>query len=146
MVRFHDSVAMDLSLVNLVVSAILTGLIWTIQVVHYPSFIHLGKDGFQAGYRSHLRGILPLTGFLMSLEITVFLIWWVQMSWSAQLTIPALCLAWIWGSTFLIHIPQHKRLSTGYDPVLIQQLVLTNWGRTIAWSVRTIWLWAWLAD
>ena len=59
---------MELALLNLVLCAILTGLIWTIQVVHYPSFVYLGQHGFADGYRHHLRGIIPLTGVLMTAE------------------------------------------------------------------------------
>jgi hypothetical protein len=52
----------------------------------------------------------------------------------------------IWGSTFLIQVPQHSKLLAGHDPEICQQLVLGNWIRTIAWSLRgfvTVWM-AWL--
>lgn len=136
---------MELALLNLVLCAILTGLIWTIQVVHYPSFVYLGQHGFADGYRHHLRGIIPLTGVLMTSELIAFLLWWYQSGWTAELSVPALCLAWIWGSTWLIHIPQHKQLSKGFDARLIRRLVNTNWGRTLAWTIRTLWLWWWVS-
>ncbi|HRW74692.1 MAG: hypothetical protein H6568_10195 [Lewinellaceae bacterium] len=136
---------MDLALLNLVLSAILTGLIWTIQVVHYPSFLDLGQHGFAAGYRRHLRGIIPLTGVLMTSELTAFLLWWYQSGWTTDLLLPAGCLAWIWGATGFLHIPQHRRLSAGFDARLIHRLVVTNWGRTLAWTIRTVWLWWYVA-
>ncbi len=40
---FRYLIPMNMALLNLVVTSILTGLIWTIQVVHYPSFIYLWK-------------------------------------------------------------------------------------------------------
>jgi len=42
----------------------------------------------------------------------------------------------IWLSTVFLQVPSHKLLSQGFDPVVHQRLVSTNWLRTGAWSLR----------
>jgi hypothetical protein len=42
----------------------------------------------------------------------------------------------IWLSTFAIQVQQHTILGRGFDQAAHQWLVLSNWIRTIAWSVR----------
>ena len=44
----------------------------------------------------------------------------------------------IWGSTFFIQVPLHEQLSLNGDPALIDQLVSSNWIRTISWSLRSV--------
>jgi hypothetical protein len=42
----------------------------------------------------------------------------------------------IWGSTALLQVPRHTTLGSGFDRTALSGLVLTNWLRTAAWSVR----------
>jgi hypothetical protein len=44
----------------------------------------------------------------------------------------------VWASTFLIQVPLHNRLGSGFNHEVIQLLVNTNWIRTIGWSLRAI--------
>jgi hypothetical protein len=46
----------------------------------------------------------------------------------------------IWLSTFGLQVPIHKQLQTGKDEACIKRLVTTNWIRTIAWSLKAIWV------
>jgi membrane-bound metal-dependent hydrolase YbcI (DUF457 family) len=47
----------------------LVGLIWTMQVVHYPLFAQVGREAFVAFHESHLRLITGLVGPLMLIEL-----------------------------------------------------------------------------
>ncbi len=42
----------------------------------------------------------------------------------------------IWASTALLQVPRHTALGSGFDRAALSGLVLTNWLRTAAWSVR----------
>ena len=44
----------------------------------------------------------------------------------------------IWFSTFFIQVPLHQKLSKGKKNSLIDKLVLTNWFRTVLWTLRSI--------
>lgn len=120
---------------------LLTGLIWTVQVVHYPLFALVGRDGFVAYQRSH------------STRITAVL----AVPWAAQgLTTAWLLLAppagvprWlVWLAAVLaaipvavtigLSIPAHEQLGRGFDDVAHARLVRTNWLRTAAWSAHSV--------
>lgn len=42
----------------------------------------------------------------------------------------------IWVSTAVVQVPLHKLLARGFDLRAYRRLVVTNWLRTIAWSLR----------
>ena len=46
----------------------LTGLIWTIQIVHYPLFEQVGEDRFVRYHERHMRRITWVAGPLMLIE------------------------------------------------------------------------------
>lgn len=129
-----------LILLNLTLSAILTGLIWTIQIVHYPGFLGVGVEKFIAYQHNHMRTISYLVIPLMVTELglAVWLQFFQQNSLPRITYLATAMVLVIWLSTFFISSRLHGKLSTqGYDPQAIQQLVATNWIRTVAWSVRT---------
>jgi hypothetical protein len=49
-----------------------------------------------------------------------------------------LVVLFIWISTFTLSVPCHKKLSLGKDSKTIDQLVKTNWIRTILWSLKSL--------
>ncbi len=55
-------------LVQIASTCLLTGLIWTIQVVHYPLFAHVGRETFIDYQAKHARRITFVVGPLMLIE------------------------------------------------------------------------------
>ena len=47
----------------------MVGLIWLIQIVHYPLFNIVGKNEFQAYHSGHCVLITPLVGTVMIIEL-----------------------------------------------------------------------------
>ena len=47
----------------------LCGLIWTIQLVHYPSFADVGREGFSAFHQAHVQRITALVALPMLFEL-----------------------------------------------------------------------------
>jgi hypothetical protein len=45
-------------------------------------------------------------------------------------------LAVVWLSTAVSQVPMHDQLVRGYNAEVIRKLVLTNWWRTLAWTIR----------
>ncbi len=58
-----------LLVIHAAVSWALLGLIWTIQVVHYPLFKEVGKESFIAYHERHMRFITWVVGLLMLAEV-----------------------------------------------------------------------------
>lgn len=136
-----------LLLSNLLVAGYLTGLIWVIQVVHYPSFAKFSPESFTAFHPFHTERISWIVALPMVIELGLSgLLLWSRTalipSYGLNVFLFALTLL-LWASTFFWAIPLHNRLEVGYSSEIIQQLVAMNWIRTIAWTVR-FGLLAWL--
>ena len=50
-------------------------------------------------------------------------------------------IAFVWGVTFLISVPLHRRLRAGHDGQVIERLINTNWLRTVGWSLISLLDW-----
>lgn len=115
----------------------LTGLIWLIQLVHYPSFKYVSKSNFAEFAKFHADRISFIVVPLMIVDLgtALFLV-------GKYGVLNALLVILIWLSTAIWSVPCHARLQKhGKDEKCIQRLVLSNWPRTILWSVRSImWL------
>lgn len=118
----------------------MTGLIWLIQLVHYPLLAAVGKEQFTAYERSHMRRITPIVLPAMTIELATGM--WLAVAGPESLRTPAIVgaalLGIIWGSTFTLQAPMHRKLAGGYDEALVRKLVHTNWIRAAAWSARAI--------
>ncbi len=126
-------------LVHLAATLFLTGLIWTVQVVHYPLFKRVGIAGFAAYAHEHAARIGGVVGPAMLLEgTTAVALLWVRPAavpaWAAWAGVALLLVNWV--STAVVQMPCHARLAEGFDPATARWLVLSNWVRTAAWTLR----------
>ena len=137
---------MPLLIAQLLVSGFLSGLIWTIQVVHYPLMARVGVDQFAQYERLHSASITPLVGPAMLAEAAIAGLLLVHrppavsawMAWTGALLVVA-----IWAVTFFVSVPCHAALAQGFDAAAHDRLVATNWLRTVAWTGRAA-LAAWM--
>ena len=117
----------------------LAGLIWTIQVVHYPLFLRVPSECFHAYESEHMRRITWLVGPLMLTEAIAALLILLQSPSSIPVLISTALLAIIWLSTATIQGPLHTRMAQdGFSEDRIRLLVRSNWIRTAAWTVRAL--------
>jgi hypothetical protein len=119
----------------------MTGLIWMVQVVHYPLFQYVGRDMFTAYEQLHKSSITLIVAPLMLIElITSVLLFSMDSPFNKTfLWMNLLLLGIIWFSTAAIQVPLHGQLSQSYSVAAIQKLVQSNWIRTVAWSIRSVW-------
>ena len=124
---------------NLISTLYMLGLIWFVQVVHYPLFSRVGADAF-SGYESvHVTRTGPVVGPAMLIEAASA----VSLALLPVAALPA-PVAWlglalvgiIWASTALLQVPCHTALGQGFDAATHRRLVRTNWIRTAAWTLR----------
>ena len=129
-----------IDLILLAVSWALVGLIWTIQLVHYPSFAYIEPTEFSAFHQHHTTSIalivLPL--MVAELGLSTYLAYQHAFRWNYLL--PLIIVIAIWASTFFISVPIHNLLATLKDDVNIQELVHTNWTRTLLWTAKAIFI------
>jgi hypothetical protein len=124
-----------------VLAFIAVGLIWTIQLVHYPTMRFIPKERFVEYHNFHSMRISFLAIPLMVTELGTSLILFYQNYNNAIQTIFLINLvivALIWLSTFLIQVPLHNALSKEKQSEKLSKLICTNWIRTILWTARSI--------
>ena len=117
----------------------MTGVIWFVEVVHYPLMGRVGTDGWRAYHADHTR----LTGRVVLVPMVVEL---VTSAWlvGARPTWLSPALAWAglvaavltWGITFLLSVPAHNHLAAGFDSAWHRSLVGTNILRAVAWTAH----------
>lgn len=123
----------------------LTGLIWFVQVVHYPLFAEVGATAFPAYHAAHTRLTTLVVAPLMLTEAACAA-WLVVVRADAPWVVwaGAALLAVVWLATFGLSVPRHNQLAAhGPDGEVIRALVSTNWVRTLAWTGRAV-LAAWM--
>lgn len=128
---------MLLLVLHLVATAFMTGLIWFVQVVHYPLFQQVPDDRFEHYQAQHMNLTTRVVAPAMLIELVTSALVLIRTPESLQWT-ALLLLGLIWLSTAILQVPCHQRLCQGFCLVTARRLVATNWIRTIAWSLRTI--------
>ncbi len=127
--------------VHLVATSAMMGLIWFIQLVHYPLFRSVGPEVFVGYEQQHTRRTSWVVGPLMGIETASALALAVAPPDGVGRLLPSLglvLLAVIHASTILLQVPMHRALSEAYDEAAVKRLVDTNWIRTIGWTARTL--------
>ena len=128
-------------LVHVAATWAMVGLIWFVQLVHYPLFAAVGPLDFIDYESQHTRRTTWVVALFMPLEAVtaVWLLADVPDGLSAGLVAVGLVLvAALWLSTATWQAPMHGRLSDGFDPSLQRRLVQSNWVRTALWSARGV--------
>ena len=124
-----------LPLVHAAATWFMTGLIWCIQVVHYPLFARVGAAGYRDYQMAHQGLITLIVGPAMLAEAAATALLLLTRRDAVTIAGAAL-LAVIWLSTAFLQVPAHNVLTAGFDADAHARLVNTNWIRTLAWSAR----------
>jgi len=127
-------------LANLASSLAMTGLIWFVQIVHYPLFASVGAREFAGYERKHAQLTSVVVGPPMLIEAAsalglVFLARGSPVSWAVWVGLALVALIWL--STAAIQVPCHSRLEAGFNSPIHRKLVRSNWIRTLAWTLRS---------
>lgn len=126
-------------LLNVATTLFLAGVIWFVQVVHYPLFASVGSKEFSRYEIEHTGRTAWVIAPAMLLEAatSILMIWVRPPTVGIGLAITGLALlVLIWSSTFAMQVPLHTELSAGFEPSLHRSLVDSNWVRTLAWTAR----------
>ena len=119
----------------------MVGIIWFVQVVHYPLFAGVGERAFKRYHANHTGRTTRVVGPPMFVEaVASGLLLWHR---PAAIPFPAaagglLLVILLWASTALVQIPLHEQLGQQFDAPAARRLVTTNYLRTAAWSLRGI--------
>ncbi len=127
-----------LVLTHVFATLFMVGLIWFVQIVHYPLFAHVGTSEFKVYEELHQRLTTWVVAPVMLVELATALALvksapteWTTLVWGGL----GLALL-IWLVTATLSVPAHKTLAVEFSTDAYRKLVSTNWIRTIAWTVR----------
>ncbi len=124
---------------HLIFTSIMTGVIWVIQIVHYPSFHFIEKELYTAFQKFHMNKISIIVIPIMLAElITGMMLFLDRSSKSPFLIISFVILVLIWLITGVFFSKAHNELIAGYQELVINQLVAMNWIRTLLWTLRLL--------
>lgn len=126
-------------LINLVSTWTMVGVIWFVQVVHYPLLAVVPVESAASVAVEHQRRTGWVVGAPMALEGVTTLALLVLIPEGVAWFVPWLAgipLAIALGATIFLSVPRHERMAREPDAQVGKELVSTNWVRTIAWTVR----------
>jgi hypothetical protein len=126
-------------LINLLSTWTMVGVIWFVQVVHYPllavvpvesaasvAIEHQRRTGWVVGAPMALEGVTTLALLVLVPEGVAWFVPWLA----------GIPLAVALGATIFLSVPRHERMAREPDAQVGKELVSTNWVRTIAWTLR----------
>ena len=125
--------------IHLVATSIMVGVIWVIQLVHYPSFHFIELKQYTTFQRFHMSRIsyVVVPAMLTELFTLIFLIIFMDKI-DPLVTVSGLLLIIIWLMTAVFFSGVHQKLTSGYDKTVVNSLVKLNWGRTLLWTLRLL--------
>lgn len=108
-------------------------LIWLVQGVIYPAFLHADAGTFCNWHRRYTGRVTWIVAPIMFGQLGVAA-WQLAVDVSSTHLLYAALIAVTWITTFTLSVPCHRRMTRGKDKAVIRRLIATNWPRTIAWS------------
>ncbi|MTV27054.1 hypothetical protein FTX61_16765 [Nitriliruptoraceae bacterium ZYF776] len=128
-------------LTHVVATWFLVGLVWTVQVVHYPLFAGVGSAGFAAYAARHSTRITAVLAVPWALEgittawllvdrppgVPVWLPWLGAVAAAAPVVL-----------TVAAAVPAHRQLGRGFDAEVHRRLMRCNAWRTAAWTAHGV--------
>ena len=135
----NSRVAEVAAVAQVVASVGMFGVIWIVQVVHYPLMRFVSGLEFARFETAHRMRISWVVGPLMAVEgvcVLAFLFaapagltWWLPWAGAGAEAVAI-------GTTVLVSAPLHERLNAHFDPATLDRLIATNWIRALAWTAR----------
>lgn len=128
-------------LANLLATVVMVGVIWFVQIVHYPLLSVVPVEAAAATAVEHQRRTAWVVAAPMAIEGVTTLALLAAAPEGVAAWMPwagGVLLAVALGSTVLLSVPRHARMASAPDARVGRELVLTNWPRTIAWTARGV--------
>ncbi len=126
---------------HLLASLYMLGIIWFLQVVHYPMFLYDVPEGFSKCHAFHCKrtSYVILPGMIVELITAIWLLFRPFPNLFTVIILLILTLAPLL-STFIFQVPIHKKLSKERRENILIRLIHTNWIRTWLWTFKGIYL------
>ena len=128
----------DLLIFHITSTSIMVGVIWVIQLVHYPSFKYVKDSDYIIFQKYHMSNISYIVFPVMCTELVTALFIFFSGEESLFFVLSLICLFLIWVITGVLFSKFHSILQTGKDLKIIEKMIKANWIRTLLWTMRLI--------
>ena len=126
-------------ILHLIATSVMVGVIWVIQLVHYPSFHFVELKQYTTFQRFHMARISYVVIPAMLTELFTLILIVISMDQIDTLVLAsAVLLIFIWLMKAVFFSGVHQKLTLGYDQTVVDKLVKLNWGRTLLWTLRLL--------
>ena len=126
-------------IIHLIATSVMVGVIWIMQLIHYPSFHFIELNQYTTFQRFHMSRISYVVIPAMLTELFTLILIIISMDQVDPIILAsALLLIVIWLMTAVFFSGMHQKLTLGYDQVVVEKLVKLNWGRTLLWTLRLL--------
>jgi hypothetical protein len=143
-ISLSNELLLILVFVQVLLATAMVALIWCVQIVLYPQFRDIGEPYWRRYHQIYMRRFACLVVPIMLLEIALAGFGLLVLGDRTLPIVGFLLVGALWGSTGLIQVPLHRGLSVAFSPDIHRKLVVTNWIRTVLWTVRWVFLIWWL--
>lgn len=125
----------EINTIRIIIDSLLFMLILLVQLIIYPAFHNINVEVFSEWHHSYMQKISIIVGPLMLIQpVIVISQCLTQNTFLCYLSIIMILIVWI--VTFIYSVPCHNLLQQeGYDKVIVDKLIITNWFRTIPWMI-----------
>lgn len=126
---------MSVSTIRLLFDFGLLVLIWIVQRIIYPGFLHFSEENLIKYHREYTSRFTFIVMPLMLGQVS-FALYQLILEITPYSLISIIILLLLWLSTFLQFVPIHATISKGIvNKKLLNQLVNKNWIRTFLWTL-----------
>ena len=126
-------------IIHLIATSVMVGVIWVIQLVHYPSFHFIELKQYTTFQRFHMSRISYVVIPAMLTELFTLILFIISTGKiDSIISISGLLLILIWLMTAVFFSGVHQKLTLGYDQTVVEKLIKLNWGRTLLWTLRLL--------
>jgi hypothetical protein len=125
-------------LANIASTLYMVGVIWTVQLAHYPLMARVGEATWRTYHDGHTRamGWIVMAPMIVELGTAGLLAFAPPAGNARALAVAGLvCVVLAWAVTFFVSVPCHNQLGAGaFVASAHRTLVQTNWLRTALWT------------
>lgn len=126
---------MEIGLLRLLFDFGLLVLVWLVQLVVYPSFLHYPPENLIKWHKKYTYNILIVVLPLMTGQLFFWMFELLHVV-SIYTVLGMLLIIAVWLSTFFVFVPIHNKISSGLaNDKILGRLVRQNWLRTAFWTL-----------
>ena len=125
-------------MIHIISTSIMVGVIWVVQLVHYPSFKYVNESDYIIFQKYHMSNISYIVFPVMFTELITALIILFFGEKSLFFVLSLICLFLIWVITGVLFTKYHSILKEGKDLMIIEKMIKANWIRALLWTMRLI--------